>query len=108
MTERTVRSLAKEIAGVFYEQNRSPGFRSAFPTYKDYISGRWHLPNGAIKPYTPGWHFFVEIARRMMIQMLARKDVHENLKTGIYEALLEENMKATSAKARNIFQVKDV
>ena len=76
LTERTIRSLAKELAGKFYEMNVDaeargekvhmrmrgrtmqtiePGlFRKSFPTAKDYIVGRrygviQHLPNGVVR-----------------------------------------------------------
>ena len=105
MTERTIRTLAKELAGQFYEQNRSPAFRVAFPTVRAYIRGQWHGADGSIiRIDKPGWLYFVSLARKLMVEMLKRKDVHENVKKGIYDALLEENIKATSPKARDLFQ----
>jgi hypothetical protein len=104
MTERTIRTLAKELAGKFYEQNRTPGFRIAFPTFRDYIRGQWHRTDGSIIIDKPGWLYFVEPARKMLVHMLTRKDVHENLKASIMDALIEENAKATSPQARQLFQ----
>lgn len=81
MTERTIRSTAKELAGKFYELNTAaeargekvhmqhrgrtmqtiePGiFRKCFPTAKAYISGERHgytehLPNGIVRHVNDG------------------------------------------------------
>lgn len=105
MTERTIRSVAKEFAGAFYERNRSPAFRIAFPTARDYIRGHMHLTNGAIKQYTPGWFYFIEVAKKALIEMLKRKDVHDNIKEGIHAALVEDYVNGTSAQAKPVFQV---
>ena len=51
MTERTIRSMAKELAGIFYEENRSEGFRKTFPTLRAYMRGQWHQPDGSIKAH---------------------------------------------------------
>lgn len=106
MTERTVRSLAKELAGVFYEQERSPGFRAAFPTFRDYLRGNWHQPDGSIKPYQPGWLYFVTHARKMLATMLTQPDakVSPVMKERIFDALIEEHDKATKPGAISMFQ----
>ena len=49
MTEQTIRLMAKELAGIFYEDNRSPAFRQAYPTLKHYMRGQWVQQNGDIK-----------------------------------------------------------
>lgn len=81
VTERTIRSTAKELAGKFYELNASaeargekvhvqhrgrtlqtiePGiFRKCFPTVKAYINGERHgytehLPNGVVRHVDDG------------------------------------------------------
>lgn len=107
MTERTIRSVAKEFAGAFYERNRSPAFRIAFPTVRDYIRGHMHLSDGTIKQYTPGWFYFVEVAKKALVEMLKRNDVHENIKEGISKALIEDFVVATTPKAKSVFQVTD-
>ena len=81
VTERTIRSLAKELAGNFYEMTRSaegsgekihmkfrgrtlqtiePGiFAKTYPTVKDYLTGKRHghvehLPNGVVRHVADG------------------------------------------------------
>lgn len=105
MTERTIKEMAKELAGVFYEdQKRTPGFRKAFPTLKAYMRGQWHQPNGDIKIDKPGWMYHVDLARKMLVQMLGRKDVSEVMKERIYDAIIEDHQKATSPKAKKVTQ----
>lgn len=104
MTERTVRSMAKELAGKFYEGNRTPGFRKAFPTFRHYMRGQWVQPDGSIKIYRPGWLHHVVLARQMLTLMLGRKDIHENVKERIYDALLEDRNR--TIKGRNLAQAR--
>jgi hypothetical protein len=111
MTERTIRAMAKELAGTFYEQKRSGRFRSkdsltrvktierqpdgllaevikvmpfqeAFPTAKKFAEAHWP--------------FFVEPAKRCLTAMLAMPDarVSPYMKNCIYDAFIEENEKA--------------
>jgi len=94
MTERTIKAMATELAGTFYEQNRTPGFRKAFPKVEDYLRGRWHQPDGSIKLYRPGYLHHVVLARKMLIAMLGRKDTNETMKERIYDALLEDAKKS--------------
>ena len=117
MTERTIRSVAKELASVFYEQaggdlfgtapqdrERSKRFRQTYPTRRDFMRGIQHLPNGSKQIDKPGWLFFVEAARKRLVQMLADPVTHDNVKDGIMKALLEEHQKATSPKAVSLLQ----
>ena len=109
MTERTIRTMAKEIAGVFYEDNRSLKFRRTFPTLKSYMRGQWHQPNGDIVLNKPGWMYHVELARKILGSMLSQPDTRVSpiMKERIYEALLEEHTKANSPQAKKVLQRKD-
>ena len=105
MTEKTIRNMARELAGAFYEDNRSPGFRKTFPTLKAYMRGQWHQ-NGDIVLNKPGWMYHIDLARKLLGAMLSQPDsrVSPIMKERIYEALLEENAKATSPQAKKVLQ----
>ncbi len=116
MTERTIRSVAKELAGVFYEQaggdlfgtapedrERSKRFRETYPTWRHYRDGIQVLPDGRTKTDRPGWTYFVTLARARLVQMLqdpTKKHLHDS----IYKALLEEHEKSTSPMAQEVLQ----
>lgn len=105
--ERTTRSLAKELAAVFYEESkRSDKFRAAFPTLQAYMRGQWHQPDGSIKLYRPGWLHFVDHARRMLVAMLGQPGVHDNIKSAVYDAILEDrdNQFKAGSFARKLHQ----
>lgn len=117
MTERTIRSIAKKLAGVFYEQaggdlfgtapedrERSKRFRQTYPTLKDFMRGIQHKPDGSKNIDKPGWLFFVHMARIRAVNMLSDPTISDNLKDGIMVALIEENMKATSPHAKSLLQ----
>ena len=108
MTERTIRSMAKELAGVFYEDNRSLKFRQAFPTLRHYMRGQWVQPNGDILIKEPGWTHHIELARKLLTQMLSQSDgrVSPLMKERIYEALIEEHTKGVQSRAK-VVQHKD-
>lgn len=118
MTERTLRTYAKELAGAFYEGTRSGRFRAgmdvpvktlvqdsagnpvevtvvkpfheAFPDAKSYIKGHWPL--------------FYAMARRQLTAMLGMPTVHQNLKDAIMKALVEdrEQQLRQEAKGRDL------
>jgi len=100
LTERTIKSLAKELAGAFYEDNRTPAFRQSFPTLKAYMRGQWHQASGEIKIDKPGWLYHIDMARKMLTAMLGKPDavVSSVMKERIYDALIEEHNRATSSK----------
>ncbi len=117
MTERTIRTLAKELAGIFYEEAggdafgaspedraRSQRFRQTYPTLKHYMKGYQVITDGRIKPDMPGWVYFITLARARMVQMLQDPMTKSAVKDGIYKALLEEHVKSTSPRAREIMQ----
>jgi len=88
-------------------------FAKTFPTVKDYLAGRrhghiQHLPDGTVRHIddgtvsmdTPGWLHWYDAARQQLTQMLGRPDIDENLKKGIYEALIEDREKQLNQEAR--------
>jgi hypothetical protein len=88
-------------------------FAKTFPTVKDYLAGRRHgrvehLPDGTVRHIddgtvsmdTPGWLHWYDAARQQLTQMLGRPDIDENLKKGIYEALIEDREKQLNQEAR--------
>jgi hypothetical protein len=103
-TNQTIRTLAKELAGIFYEGNRSPGFRRAFPTLKHYLRGQWVQPDGSIKAYRPGHLHHIALARQRLVQMLGQDSVHENLKWPIYEAILDDRERSMRPGAKKLHQ----
>ncbi len=105
--EHTVRNMAKELAGKFYEDNRSAGFRKAFPTFKHYMRGQWCLPDGSMKAYRPGWLHHVELARKVLAAMLGKPDavVSPVMKDRIFNALIEDREREVGRKAKNLHQV---
>lgn len=104
-TNQTIRSMAKELAGVFYEGNRSPGFRKAFPTFKAYMRGQWHKPDGSITAYRPGWLHHVNLARQVLASMLGNMNVHDNLKQAIYQAIIDDRERSAKSGAKKLHQV---
>lgn len=117
MTERTVRSVAKQLAGAFYEQSagdmfgsapedreRSKRFRQGYPTVKHFLRGVAIAPDGRIVPQEPGWKYFVTLARARMVQMLQENGHSQSVKEGIYKALREEHQKSTSPRAQELLQ----
>jgi hypothetical protein len=105
MTERTIRLMAKELAGTFYEDNRSEQFRRTFPTLKAYMRGQWHQ-DGQIVINKPGWMYHIDLARKVLGLMLSQSDerVSPIMKERIYEALLDEHERATSPQAKKVTQ----
>lgn len=98
--EDTIKQQAIELAGAFYEQNRSAKFRFAFPTVDDYLKGRWHKrhQDGSVRVtrYIPGWQHHVALARGMLVKMLTMPDarVSRQMKDRIADALIEDNGKS--------------
>ena len=90
--EDTIRDLATELAGIFYDGNRSVKFRKAYPTLKDYMRGREHQSDGRILHRVPGWRHHVKLAREMLVRMLGMPDarVSPEMKMRIYDAIIED------------------
>lgn len=110
MTERTLKEMAKELAGAFYEDNRSPAFRRTFPTLKAYMRGQWHQPNGDIKFDKPGWMYHMDLARELLVRMLGFSDarVSPEMKERIYNAIIEDREKAVQPNALKVTQRKEI
>lgn len=106
MTEQTIRVMAKELAGKFYEDNRTTGFRRAFPTLKAYMRGQWYQPNGDVKIDKPGWVHHIALAKKILTTMLSQSDavVSPHVKERIYDALLDEHSRSTSQRAKQVTQ----
>ena len=107
MTARTIKEMAKELAGAFYEdQERTPAFRRTFPTLKAYMRGQWHQPNGDIIINKPGWMYHVDMAKKVMAHMLTMPDsiVHPNIKEGIYQGFLDEHEARQKNKPVRVLQ----
>lgn len=96
MTELTIRTFAVELAGKFYESNRSPQFRAAFPTWEHYRGGWQIVGEGRAKKVPPGWMHHVVLARRLLAEMLKQPDARISpvMKDRIAEALIEDHGKA--------------
>ena len=106
MTERTIRSMAKELAGKFYDDNRSPAFRRTFPTLKSYMRGQWHV-NGDIVINKPGWMYHVDLAKKVLGTMLSDGRVSAVMKERIYDALVDEHERALKTKTVKVLQRQD-
>lgn len=117
MTERTIRTLAKELASVFYteaggdmfgkameDRQRSKRFRETYPTLEHFLKGYQVGGGGWIKQDQPGWKYFITLARARMVQMLQENGHSQSAKEGIYKALLEEHQKSTSPRAQELLQ----
>ena len=96
MTHPLIRSTAKELAGAFYEQNRSERFRYAFPTVEAYLGGWQRVSEGRVKKIAAGWMHHVVLARRLLVEMLKQPDarVTQHMKDQIAEALIEDHGKS--------------
>ncbi len=87
MTERTVRMLAKEFAGKFYEESqRSLRFRQTWPDQQVYVNKNW--------PH------FVDISVQALGAMLHQPGIPEHRKEAIYDALVEQSQK--EARSTNV------
>ena len=83
---RHIREVAKDLAGAYYEMDRSPDFRVNFPTVQGYIMTSWHK--------------FIDAARQAMGEALMDKNVPEDQKQKIYDALMEENIRVHKHRHR--------
>ena len=94
-------------------------FAKTFPTVKDYLAGRRHghmerSPDGVIRHVddgtmsldTPGWMYFYDQARKMLVEMLNSPTTHENVKAGIVAALIEDREKQMKADQHHLLSPK--
>lgn len=110
------------------EHERSKRFRDTYPTVKNYLQGfqrcqadfaplldkEGNPPFGYFrvegsdrwwKKDRPGWHYFVEQARKRLATMLNDPTVSQHEKEAIAEALIEENRRATDpAQSEQVLQ----
>ena len=105
MTVQMIREMARELAGAFYEDNRSAGFRQTFPTFRAYMRGQWHR-DGEIFITKPGWTYHVDLAIKVLGTMLGKPDsvVSPLMKERIANALIDNHNRATGPKARKTGQ----
>ena len=86
-----------------------------YPSLKDYLTGKQHgtierlldgtvrhVDDGSISQGVPGWMNHIDGARKEITAMLGRSDVHENLKQGIYKALIEDREKQIEQQAKGM------
>lgn len=87
MTVQLIRHQAKELAGAFWEADRTERFRNFYPDVRQFIGRHW--PD------------FVPAARNLLVDCLSRKDLSDRLKTEISDALIEDNRRAVRAPAHD-------
>ena len=73
---KVIYDLAKEIAGEFYDMNRSDKFRINWPDQDEFAASEWKS--------------FVESARILLTQMLTKQEVPTSDKDRIAQALIIE------------------
>lgn len=71
-----IRKTSEEIAGAFFEEERSLRFRGRWKSQKVYVKLNWAS--------------FVPVARKVLTHMLDRDDVSLAQKEEIYEAFLQQ------------------
>jgi hypothetical protein len=92
MTTQLIRMQAKEIAGIFYEQNqRTLRFRRQWPEQKVYVETQW--------PH------FVQVGKAALIQLMVAEDTPQHQKDAIEEELITDGLRASrDPRARDILQ----
>lgn len=83
-----LRRTAKEMAGVFYDGNRSAAFRALFPSQRLYV--REHWPE------------FVKQARDTLLEMLNSPTTSEHFKRAIYDAVTGDFEEKTKHAVKGI------
>lgn len=108
MTEQTIRNMAKELAGKFYEDNRTPAFRATFPSLRAYLRGQWHK-DGQVFITKPGWLYHVDLAIKCLATMLRQSDAEVSpvMKERIAAALIDNHNRATAPGALKSGQRQD-
>lgn len=129
MTERTIRSLAKELAGTWYEKNeRSDAFRNGTQTVPVVRAMRVKVGNitvlkdvefrvpfcvafpnadAYVEAYWPHW---VEFAREKLSEMLGMSDskVSAVRKEQIFAALIEDRERELKQGGKKLRQVREL
>ena len=94
MTHKRIVHDAKEMAGEFYERDRSVTFRRTWPSEKEYVNTKWT--------------HFVKPVREVYAELLGMPNVADDEKEAMYEALLDQAEDVTSDGAASPLQlVKD-
>lgn len=115
MTEATIKAMAKELAGEFYEAKRSGKFRKgdnlvkARTLVKDERTGQYRekivlVPFRKAFPtvdrYVEAWWpFYVETAKQCLVGLLRNPGTGDYMKKCIYDALVEEKEKELKIEA---------
>lgn len=117
MTERTIRSHAKALAGAFYDGTRSGKFRAGMDvpvkvlktdpatgkTVEVVVKRPFHEAFPNVHSYIKGhWPLFYDLARRQLTQMLAMPGVHKNVKDAIFKAIIEDREKQDALQRKNV------
>lgn len=92
-THKMIADMAREFAGVFYDQDRSTRFRLTWPNQDEYVDAKW--------PH------FVDPARQVMAQMLGDAAVPEAEKVKIHEAIIADRFASVMASpaAKDVIQL---
>lgn len=80
MTNPRIVHDAKEMAGEFYDRDRSETFRRTWPSEMEYVNTKWP-------------HFVVAV-REIYAELLGRPSVPDDVKEELYEALLDQAAEA--------------
>ncbi len=91
MTHKMIVHDAKEMAGCFYENERSDTFRATWPDQMDYVNAKWA--------------HFVDPVRKAYAELLGRPDCPEDDKQRMYEALTSDIPAAVSDGAASPLQI---
>ncbi len=109
--EATVKAQAKQLAGAFFEDNRTDKFRRAFPTVQHFLTGTQVMYDKNLdvigrKKVAAGWLHFLVLARKTLTLMLGQPDarVSPQLKERIYDAILEDRDRTTRQRAHRVSQ----
>lgn len=84
MTERTIRTLAKEMAEEWWDNDHSDRFRKFWPSQRVFTQRNWPT--------------FYSMAKTVLTGMLNDKTLPESVKEGISKALIEDFNKNANVK----------
>lgn len=92
MTTQLIRMQAKEVAGIFYEQNqRTLRFRRQWPVQQDYVNSQW--------PH------FVQVGKAALVELMIAEDTPQHQKDAILEELIADGLRsANDPRARDVLQ----
>ena len=87
MTHQRIVSDAKEMAGCFYDQERSETFRRTWPSQEEYVDMKWA--------------HFVPAVREVYSELLGRPNIDPAEKEAMYEALIDQAGQIVSGGAHS-------